>query len=192
MLKYLRGNKKPRTDSLQQKHPITVSLSEPCTCGTENTWAQRLRGAFTFAHRWQQLLRTRPLHQQPQPEPMTAPCPHVVYIKILIHMSQKKLTPGDIFLCLWWHNLADQSGIRCGLFLLEPICSKVQPAVMLVCIPWAFVAFLSAWPSLAVLLWPLVSSRHFWPENWQSPGLFPFWVIPCRDGWVRNQQPSHI
>ncbi len=92
-----------------------------------------------------------PLHHQHQPEPLRQgrmdPCFHVLYTKFwpYIWMLQQKsrLIRQATFLQssivqFWWSGvncilrvlfLADMSGTRCGLVLLEPICFRVRCVV---------------------------------------------------------------
>ncbi len=102
-----------------------------------------------------------PLHHH-HPEPLRQgrmdPCFHVLYAKfwpyhlnvvadIETHQTRQRFFQSSI-VQFWWACvncslrflfLADRSGTRCGLLLLEPICFRVRRVVrseMVFCIPW--------------------------------------------------------
>ncbi len=101
-----------------------------------------------------------PLRHHHQPEPLRQdrmdPCFHVLYTKFWsYHLNAAEIKTHQtrqlfpIFYCpiLWacvncslrFLFLADRSGTRCGLLLLEPICFRVRRVVrseMVFCIPW--------------------------------------------------------
>jgi len=98
--------------------------------------------------------------------------------------------------------LADRSGPRCGLLLLQPIFFKIF------CIPWLEwvliwvpVAFLSSGTSRPILLWPLTPTRHFlWifslfrtilcePRDgcgWKSQQISSFWHTQTSPSGTNN------
>ncbi len=116
----------------------------------------------------------------------------------MLQQKSRLIRPDNVFfqssiVQFWWSCvncslcflfLADRSGTRWGLLLLEPICFRVRCVVcseMVFCISWLYrvviwvtVAFLSSLTSLLILLWPLTSTRHFRPHNCWSLDIFSF------------------
>ncbi len=104
----------------------------------------------------------RPLHHHHQPDPLRQgridPCFHVLYAKFWpyhlnvaaeIETHQTRQRFSNLLFFQFWEAcancilrflfLADRSGTRCGLLLLEPICFRVRRVVrseMVFCIPW--------------------------------------------------------
>ncbi len=105
-----------------------------------------------------------------------------------------KSRPGNVFQSIvqfWWVCvncilrvlfLADRSGTRCGLLLLEPICFRVRCVVcseMVFCIHWFVTSVYLSYCCLSIISnqsvhSPLTSTRHFHPHNCRSLDIFSF------------------
>jgi len=96
--------------------------------------------------------------------------PYHLNVSAEIQTHQTRQCFCFFFVQFWWARvnyslsflfLADRSGSQCVVII------------------WVTVAFLSSWNGLAILVWPLASTRHFCPENCCSLDIFSFRTILC-------------
>lgn len=152
----------------------------------------------------------KPLHLHQQPEALIQNrMDHCFHARLIRTGNDFQSNPVQF----WW-ALANSSlslpslADKCGLRLLLPIYFKVQCAfrddLRHSCYKWLFEChFLAAKTGLAILLWPLASTRQFHPENCSSLDIFStsdrsLWCTlemhknPTRSAVSEIPRPGHL